>query len=114
MSKNGLVYPRLRVVMEDGAEWEIQPKGKDQIRWEETAVKHKWPDFQKTPAKWQTFLAFTASRREGLIPLALSWEEFLTAHDYVQPADSDDPGEAAEDEPDPADAPFTRPAPGTG
>jgi hypothetical protein len=117
MSKNGLIYPRLRVVMEDGAEWEVQPKGKDQIRWEETAAKHKWANFQDTPAKWQTFLAWRASVREGLLPPTVgSWEQFLDGHDYVQPVDVDAAadGEAVEDGAGPSDAPFTRPAVGTG
>jgi hypothetical protein len=119
MSKNGLIYPRLRVVMEDGAEWEVQPKGKDQIRWEETAAKHKWANFQETPAKWQTFLGWRASVREGLLPSSVgSWETFLDLHDYVQPVDltPDEDRADAEDEdgPGPADAPFTRPAAGTG
>lgn len=119
MSKNGLVYPLLRVVMADGAEWEVQPIGPDQILWERTAVKHKWPDFQQTPVTWQTFLAWASSRREGLIPAGLTWEAFSTAeHRYIEnvaaeqdtPADDDDDPDAA----GPADAPFTRPGVGTG
>jgi len=115
MSKNGLVYPLLRVVMADGAEWEVQPIGPDQILWERTAVKHKWPDFQQTPVTWQTFLAWAASRREGLIPPSLTWEAFSgSEHRYVQnvqdtPAEEEDP-----DAPGPADAPFTHPGTGTG
>jgi hypothetical protein len=118
VAKNGLAYPRLRVIMADGGEWEIQPIGPDQILWETTAVKHKWPEFTRTPVTWQTFLAWAASRREGLVPTALTWETFRAQHQYVQAVDQDtEPAaddQADDDELDPADVPPTRPGVGTG
>jgi hypothetical protein len=116
MAKNGLAYPRLRVQMADGAEWEVQPIGPDQMLFEVTAVKHKFPEFTKAPVTWQTFLAWAASRREGLIPNTLTWDTFKTTHLYVQAttdADDDD-DQADDDESDPADVPPTRPAAATG
>lgn len=117
-AKNGLIYPRLYVSMVDGAEWEVQPLGPDQIAWEFEAVKRKYPAFQGIPATWQTFLAWHASRREGLIPVTVTWDQFRNElHRIVQPAaDTDDaPGDTDEDgDLDPDDAiPFV-PAPGTG
>lgn len=119
MTKNGLIYPRLLVAMNDGAEWEIQPIGPDQIAWEAEAVRRKYASFQHIPATWQTYLAWHASRREGLIPVAVTWDEFRTVlHRFVQPADM---GDAAEDDAiaedgdlDPDDAIPFAPAPGTG
>jgi hypothetical protein len=114
---NGLAYPRLRVVMADDAEWQVQPIGPDQIRFELTASKHKWPPFTDTPVLWQTFLAWTASRREGLLPTSVTWEEFRdTGHRYVQAAPTDDEQDQADDEDGlgPDDVRPTRPGPGTG
>lgn len=115
MSKNGLIYPRLYVEMSDGAEFEVQPIGPDQINWELTAVKHHWPDFQKTPALWQTFLAWSGLRREGMIPQTVTWDQFRTDHRFVQPADlgADEPVESEGDE-GPADATPTGPVVVTG
>lgn len=68
--------PRFLVVMADGATWTVQSLNQDMLRWESTATKHKWPPFNQTPMRWNTFLAYRASLREGLIPPDLLWEEF--------------------------------------
>ena len=107
--KNGLIYPRLWVMMADGAEFEVQPVGPDQIQWELTAARNKWPDFQKTPALWQTYLAWHALKREGAIPPDTTWDWFRGNHRSVQPAEMSEP--EGEDEEGALDAFPTDPEP---
>jgi hypothetical protein len=113
MSKNGLIYPKLRVLLDDGTEVEVQPLGPDQIAFEFEAVKRRWPDFQRIPATWQTYLAWHALVvREKLLP-ACSWDEWRNGRcTYTAPV-ADDDDDQADDEAG-TDAPFTDPEPGTG
>jgi hypothetical protein len=69
--------PVVRVVMDDGAEWEVQTLNPDLLRYEDTAARHKWGSPQDSPMLWSTFIAWAASKREGLT--ALKWEEFKDA-----------------------------------
>lgn len=73
-----LSNPRVHVIMADGSQWDVQSLNPDLLRWERTASKHKWPEFRTVPVWWMTFLAWSASQRDGLIPTAVTWEEFST------------------------------------
>jgi hypothetical protein len=72
-----LKNPRVHIIMADGAEWDVQTLNADIIRYEDTALKHKWPTMTQSPQRWTTFLGYRASIREGLIPQDLRWEEFF-------------------------------------
>ena len=72
-----LQSPIVRVVMDDGAEWEVQTLNPDLLRWDMTAPKHKWGKAEEVPMLWVTFIAWHASKREGLT--SLTWELFQNA-----------------------------------
>jgi hypothetical protein len=71
-----LASPRVEVTLDDGRVLTTQVRNPDFLRWDRTAAKHGWPDFRKAPILWLTFVAWSALRREGQIPDALTWEEF--------------------------------------
>lgn len=110
MIQNGLRYPRLRVLLIDGVELEAHPLGPDQIAFEFESVKRKWPDFQKIPVTWQTYLAWHSLRREGHIAATVTWDQFREQCSIVAPAEPAEPDQD-DAETDVADAPFTDPAP---
>lgn len=71
-----LSNPRVHVIMVDGSEWDAQTLNPDLMAYERTAVKHKWPTPAESPVSWLTFIAWSAGRREGLIPSTMLWEQF--------------------------------------
>lgn len=74
--KPRLKNPRVQVILVDGTEYEVQTLNMDMLKWERTATKHKWASFQSTPVMWMTFIAWSASIRESLIPASTTWEKF--------------------------------------
>lgn len=68
--------PRVHVLMMDGAEWDAQTLNPDLLKFERTAVRHKWPKPGESPVMWLTFIAWAAGVREGHIPSTLTWEQF--------------------------------------
>src|SRR5262245_40906380 len=62
--------------MADGRELTVRVLNPDYLRWDRTAAKHGWPAMAKAPFTWLTFVAWSALRREGLIPEAMTWEDF--------------------------------------
>ena len=76
MDRPALKNPRIHVIMADGGEWDVQTLNPDILKYEDTALKHKWPQMTEAPQKWTTFLGWRASIREGHIPQDLKWEEF--------------------------------------
>lgn len=75
MVKAQLVAPLCIVVMDDGAEYEVQSSNWDMLQYERTARKRNWPAAQDAPLEAATFVAWAALRREGQIP-DLSYESF--------------------------------------
>jgi hypothetical protein len=74
--KPDLTAPRLRVSLDDGTTLEVQTLNPDLIRFDLTRVKHGWPDAQKAPFVWLTFLAWAALRREHQLADDVTWEQF--------------------------------------
>lgn len=91
MSKNGLLYPRCQVMMQDGSVWEVQPIGPDALDYDMIAAKRKWPPFNEIQTTWATYLAWHASKREGLT--TLTWDQFREQHTQVKPIQTDDADE---------------------
>jgi hypothetical protein len=60
--------PRLHVVMEDGAAFDVQARNKDLVLWDRESVKRGWPEAQRAPFVWMNFLAWRCLLREQLIP----------------------------------------------
>jgi hypothetical protein len=69
-----LTMPRLRIVLADETELEVQPILFDSIAWDETRNTRKWPNAQQAPQLWAAFLGWHTAKRQELI--TLSWEEF--------------------------------------
>lgn len=67
---------RLYVVMDDGAEFTVQTRNPDMIRWDRTRAAKHWPPFQDAPFLGMTFLAWSALTREQA--LVMPWDEFET------------------------------------
>lgn len=82
---------RVRVCLEGGDPYEVRTTNADRVRFDLTAPKHKWPDAQTAPFLWFTFLAWSASRREGRTELR--FEQFADATLEVEALDvTDDDG----------------------
>ena len=63
-----LVCPRLIVVLENGAEMDVQGTNRDLVRWDRTRAARKWPKHDEAPFLWMTFVAWAALNREGTYP----------------------------------------------
>lgn len=83
-----LTTPRLRVVMDDGGEHEVQALNIDMLAFDRERAKRKWPTAQDAPFVWLTFLAWSAMRREGVVP-DMSLSDF-EAHALQVEAQDDD------------------------
>ena len=62
--------------MADGRVVVAQVMNADLLRWDTTAAKHGWPDFQTVRTWHATFCAWAALRRAGAIPKDWTWERF--------------------------------------
>lgn len=90
---------RVRVHLADGSSWEVRYTNRDYLRWDKTPAKRRGAEsFQAAPFVFATFLAWSASAREGLTEL--DWAAFQEAVEEVERL------EATADEPD--DVPPTR------
>jgi hypothetical protein len=69
---------------------EIQTLNPDLILWDRTRMKHKWPEVKDAPMMWLTFLSWAACRREGRIPLDLTYEKWEATTLDVAPVNDDD------------------------
>jgi hypothetical protein len=68
--------PNVHVIMEDGAEWDVQTLNPDILKYERNQAKYKWPGPSQSPLTWMTFIAWAASQREGLLPATVGWDVF--------------------------------------
>lgn len=71
-----LSTPRLRVVMDDGAEFTAQALNVDLLAWDRERARAGWAPAQDAPIVWLNYLAWSALRREGSLPRELSLREF--------------------------------------
>lgn len=71
-----LSTPRLRVVLADGTDREVQCTNADMVRFDLTRSKQKWPGPQDAPFLWLTFIAWAALRRTGAIEQTVGYEAF--------------------------------------
>lgn len=70
-----LTTPRVRFVLDDESEHEVQCLNIDMLTWDRERARRGWPAPDVAPMVWATFLAFTAAKRTGLIP-PMSLDEF--------------------------------------
>jgi hypothetical protein len=94
MGEIKLTSPRLRVIRDGHDPLEMQTTNPDLILWERTSAKHKWPDFQKAPVTWMTFISWAAARRTGAIPVDMTYEKWEAETLDVTPVSDDDGDES--------------------
>ena len=71
-----LSAPLVRVVLADGGTYEVQCANPDLVRFDMTRGRMHWPAAQEAPMLWLTFIAWAASKREGLVYDDMTWEQF--------------------------------------
>jgi hypothetical protein len=74
----------LRVALADRDEYVVLTRLVDHNIWDLTRARHKWPTPGDAPMTWLGFLAWSASRRTGVIDPGMTWEAFLAACDGVE------------------------------
>ena len=79
--------PVVRVIMDDGADWEVQTRNPDLLQWDWTSTRHRWGKADDMPMVWLTFIGWAASKREGLT--GLTWDEFQKQAAEVTTVDPD-------------------------
>lgn len=85
-----IASPRLSVVLDDGAAFEVQTRSIDLIAYEREQARRKWPGPKEAPFSWLTFLAWSALRREGSIPAEQGLTTYTERQLSVTSADDDD------------------------
>lgn len=76
----------MTLVMENGERHTVRTNLRDQLRYEETARKGKWGPLTDNLLRYETFTAWSAARRAGIIPDAQPYEQFA---DTVEQIDSE-------------------------
>lgn len=71
-----LTTPRVRVIREGCEELEVQTDNRDLVRFDMTRPRQRpaWPGPEDAPMLWLTFLAWSAARRQSLVPADLTFE----------------------------------------
>jgi hypothetical protein len=93
-----LAAPIVRVTLEDGdnlSEYVVQTDNRDNVAWDMTRGRKKWPQFNEAPFLWLTFLAWSAMRRGG--DTSLSVDDFLERCVSAQAVKQDGTAVSAED-----------------
>ena len=96
MSDVKLSTPRLRVILADGTEREVQCTNADMVRFDLTRSKQKWPAATDAPFLWLTFIAWCALRRTGQIEQTSGYEAFADSTLEVQNMTDDESAEDVE------------------
>lgn len=66
----------VKVYLEGRDGYEVETRLIDHRMFDTTRAKHGWPKPDEAPLTWGAFLGWTASRRQGLIDAAMTWEQF--------------------------------------
>lgn len=78
-TKPRMITPVCVVLMDDGAEHEVQSTNWDMLSYERYARAHKWPPANEAPMETNTFIAWHALRRESMIPEDMTYDAFTVA-----------------------------------
>ena len=85
-----LATPRLHVVMDDGAVYDIQALNVDLVAWDRHRARHGEPLPSDAPFVWLNFLSWhVLVKREGIIP-GLTLRQFEERAVEVSSGDADD------------------------
>lgn len=86
------------VELDDGTRLEVTSINKDQIAYERTRARHKWPMITEGGvSQWWTFLAWAAAKRTGVF--TGTYEQFEDQAVDVDCTDDDDTGEPVDPTP---------------
>jgi len=87
----------LRVELDDGRELDLTTTNDDQITYEETRARRKWPQITEGGiTTWWTFLAYMAARRTGQVEPTTKWEDWRQMCVDITNLDDEDDDEDAE------------------
>lgn len=80
-----------RVTLNDGTSYEIMTNNADQIAYETTRARRKWPQITEGGVvTWWTFLAWRASSRANLTDASYeAWQDLVADIDNISPDDDD-------------------------
>jgi hypothetical protein len=86
---SALSRKRFRVELDDGTVFDVQSVNADQLAYEDTRLRRKWPLITEGGIqRWHTFLAWSAARRASLY--ADPFERFTDAAVDVECTDDDE------------------------
>jgi len=71
-----LTAPLVRVTLAHGEVYDVQTANPDLVRFDMTRGRMHWADAREIPFLWMTFVAWSAMKREHLIPDDMTWETF--------------------------------------
>lgn len=91
---------KITVTMADREAWVVDTRPIDNVRFEDTARKHRWGTVQDSPMRYMYFLAYAASTRNGHFPVSKGFDAFL---DELVDVDAEDEA-TANDGPNPPEA----------
>lgn len=64
------------ITLADGTTLEVVIANPDMARWDMTRHTHKWPTMEEAPVLWATFVAWHASKRQGLTAVTFdAWRD---------------------------------------
>jgi hypothetical protein len=87
-----------RVELADGTVFDVQSVNADQLAYEDTRMRRKWPMITEGGIqRWHTFLAWSAARRAGVY--TDPYEKFTDDAVDVESTDDDDAGEPVDPTP---------------
>jgi hypothetical protein len=92
-----LSTPQLRIVLDEDATDDdvltVQTTNVDLVLAERTGRRHKWGPISESPLAYQTFLAWAALRRRGMIADSITYEDFAGTAVSISAVDDDDEGD---------------------
>lgn len=82
---------QFRITMTDGVSYEVMTNNSDQIAYEQTRARRKWPQITEGGVvTWWTFIAWRASSREKLTEASYeAWSDLVADIDNITPEDDD-------------------------
>lgn len=89
--------PRVRVIREGFEPFDVQTDNRDLVRFDMTRPKQRpvWPMPDQAPMLWLTFIAWSASQRQGSIPAELTWDQWRDQVLGIETLTDDDDEEGA-------------------
>jgi hypothetical protein len=78
----------IRVILDDGTEFVVHVTNPDRLRWDMEAPRRKWGKATDSPILSQTFITWSAAKREAATDL--TWDQFQTRCVVLEDAAEDE------------------------